>query len=149
MKKNLVRICAAALVLCTAVSFPTFAATLPEAVSQSAPRASEYISQSYIQVSREGNGEFAISFSIRGTGKMTRIGAESIVISEKVGSRWNEVVSYDQYDSGMSRTNAVSFANTIYFEGDIGTEYRFEVAVFAQDASGSDSESKIFTLIAV
>ncbi len=149
MKKNLVRICVATLVLCTTVSFPTFAATLPESVSLSTPRASEYISRSSIQVSREGNGEFAITFSVYGTGKMTRIGAKSIVISEKVGSRWNEVVSYDQYDGGMSRTNATSYANTIYFNGDIGTEYRFEVTVFAQDSSGSDTESETFTLIAV
>lgn len=149
MKRILPHICATALVFCMAVPFPTFAATLPEAVSLSAPRSSEYISSSFINVSREGNGQFSITFSVYGTGKMTRIGAKSIVISEKVGSRWSEVISYDQYDSGMSRTNATSYANTIYFNGDIGTEYRFEVTVFAQDSSGSDTESETFTLIAV
>lgn len=149
MKKNLVRICVATLVLCTTVSFPTFATTLPETDSLSAMRASEYISRSSIEVNREGNGEFAITFSIYGTGKMTRIGAKNIIISEKLGSGWSEVTSYDQYDAGMSRTNATSYANTIYFNGDIGTEYRFEVTVFAQDSSGSDTESETFTLIAV
>lgn len=149
MKKNLIRICVATLVLCTTVAFPTFATALPDTTSLSTLRASEYISRSSIKVSREGNGEFAITFSIYGTGRMTRIGAKSIVISEKVGSRWNEVISYDQYDSGMSRTNATSYANTIYFNGDIGTEYCFKITVFAQDFSGSDTESETFTLIAV
>ena len=74
-----------------------------------------------------------------------------IVGSEKpcIYSVPNKKQSYDQYDSGMSRTNATSYANIIYFNGDIGTEYRFEVTVFAQDSSGSDTESETFTLIAV
>lgn len=143
------RICAATLVLCTVVSSHVFAVSLPETISLSAPRSSEYIASSSINVTRERNGQFAITFSVYGTGKMTRIGAKSIVISEKVGSGWSEVVSYDQYDNGMSRTNATSYANTIYFAEDIGTEYRFNVTVFAQDSSGSDTESETFILTAV
>ena len=126
MKKNLICICVATLVLCTTVSFPTFAATLPETVSLSASRSSEYISSSSIDVSRKGNGQFAITFSIYGTGKMTSIGAKSIVISEKVGNRWSEIISYDQYDSGMFRTNDTFYANTIFFNVKIGTEYNFK-----------------------
>lgn len=149
MKKILVHVCATTLVLCTVAPLPTFAAMLPEAVPLSVQRASEYISHSLISVNREGNGEFSITFSVYGTGKMSRIGAKSIVISEKVGSRWSEVESYDQYDNGMSRVNASSYANTIYFDGDIGTEYRFEITVFAQDPSGFDTESETYTLMAV
>lgn len=149
MKKILTHICVATLLLCTTFSFPTFAATFPEPVSLSTTRSSEYISSSLIDVRQEGNGQFSITFSVYGTGKMTRIGAKSIVISEKVGGRWNEVTSYDQYDDGMSRTNATSYANTIYFDGDIGTEYRFKVTVFAQNSFGSDTESETFILTAV
>ena len=49
----------------------------------------------------------------------------------------------------MSRTNSATYANTLYFDGNIGTEYKFEVVVFAQDTSGSDTESKTFILNAV
>lgn len=149
MKKIFVRICATMLALSTVVSIPMFAAAAPNSTALSVSRSSEYIANSFIDVSREGNGQFAITFSIRGTGKMSRIGAKSITISEKVGSSWDEIVSYDQYDSGMSRTNSATYANTLYFDGNIGTEYKFEVVVFAQDTSGSDTESKTFILNAV
>lgn len=147
MKKTLARICIATLILCMTISFPVSAKTFLDNVPT--PLSSEYISRSFIEVNREGNGRFAVSFSIRGTGVMTRIGAKSIVISQKEGSHWSQVVSYDQYDSGMSKANSFSYANTIYFDGDIGSEYRFEVTVFAQDSSGSDTESESFILTAV
>ena len=150
MKKTFVRICAAILVLCMVSSLPTFAASAtnrPE--SESVLRASEYISSFAIDVTREWNGQLAITFSVIGTGRMSRIGAKSIEISEKVGNSWNEVVSYDQYDSGMSKTNTVTYANTIFFNGEIGTKYRIVVTIFSQGSTGSDSETETFIVTAV
>ena len=49
----------------------------------------------------------------------------------------------------MSKKNATSYANTIYFDGETGTRYRVEVSVFAEDAGGdSDSRSTTVTLTA-
>lgn len=53
------------------------------------------------------------------------------------------VESLNKDDSGMSKKNATSYANTIYFDGETGTRYRVEVSAFAEDAGGdSDSRSK-------
>lgn len=52
-------------------------------------------------------------------------------------------------DSGMSKKSATSYANTIFFDGVSGTQYRVEVSVFAEDMNGSsDSRSKTVTLTA-
>ena len=74
------------------------------------------------------------------------IGVEKIKIYEN-GTTLVESLNKD--DSGMSKKNATSYANTIYFDGETGTRYRVEVSVFAEDAGGdSDSRSKTVTLTA-
>lgn len=75
-----------------------------------------------------------------------QIGVEKIKIYEN-GTTLVESLNKD--DSGMSKKNATSYANTIYFDGETGTRYRVEVSVFAEDAGGdSDSRSKTVTLTA-
>lgn len=77
---------------------------------------------------------------------MKQIGVEEIRIYEN-GTRLVENLSKD--DSGMSKKSATSYANTIFFDGVSGTQYRVEVSVFAEDMNGSsDSRSKTVTLTA-
>lgn len=74
----------------------------------------------------------------------------SLALSIKIYENGTTLVeSLNKDDSGMSKKNATSYANTIYFDGETGTRYRVEVSVFAEDAGGdSDSRSKTVTLTA-
>ncbi|MCI8810280.1 MAG: hypothetical protein HFF84_09165 [Oscillibacter sp.] len=101
-----------------------------------------------VSVSRMGGGQLKIFFSTRGSGTMTRLGAESISISERADGSWQEVASFDRYDSGMSKANASMYKSQIYFDGTEGVEYRIVVTVFAEDSSGSDSRIKTFYVTA-
>lgn len=91
-----------------------------------------------------GNGQLNIHFTIQGTNRMSRIGARSIVIYEQPGVTWLKAASYDQYDEGMSATNAYIHGNSIYFNGTPGVLYQIVVTLFAQDSSGSDSRTQTF-----
>lgn len=125
-----------------ALSLPAFA------YSDSTYRASEQLTSYSMNVMPVENGRIAISFSVDGTGKMTRIGAESIVVYQQVGNTWVYANSLDQYDDGMSTTNSYYFGNTIYFNGIPGEYYRVELTIFAKDSSGSDSRMRTFYVTA-
>lgn len=111
-----------------------------------ATRASEQIRSYSISVTANRGGEIAIEVSVSALGLMKQIGVEEIRIYEN-GTRLVENLSKD--DSGMSKKSATSYANTIFFDGESGTQYRVEVTVFAEDMNGaSDSRSKTVTLTA-
>lgn len=126
------------LTLCAAFSICASAALL----------SSDQLYDYEVSVSRMGGGQLKISFSTWGSGRMMRLGAESIVISERSGGSWQEVASFDRYDSGMSKANTSLFKSQIYFDGTEGVEYRIVVTVFAEDSSGSDSRIKTFYVTA-
>ena len=111
-------------------------------------RASEQLTSYSINVKPIGGGRLAISFSVDGTGKMTRIGAKRIVVHQKVGGTWALANSLDQDDAGMISNNSYYHGNTIYYNGISGEEYRVEVTIFAEDASGSDSRTQTFYVTA-
>lgn len=102
-------------------------------------RASDYIDKYDIDAVATGGGDIAIKISVDGTGKMTSLGAEEIVVYEKISGRWMVAGYYDKSDSGMVGTNTSAFSNTIYFSGYTDTEYKIEVTIFSEDATGSDS----------
>ena len=111
-----------------------------------ATKASSQILKHSIDITANKGGEIAIEVSVTGNGLMKQIGVEKIKIYEN-GTTLVESLNKD--DSGMSKKNATSYANTIYFDGETGTRYRVEVSVFAEDAGGdSDSRSKTVTLTA-
>lgn len=111
-----------------------------------ATRASEQIRSHSITVTANKGGEIAIEVSVTGIGLMNQIGIEEILIYEN-GTRL--VKSFNKDDSGMFKRNATSYSNSIYFNGETGTEYWVEVTVFAEDMNGtSDSRSKTVVLTA-
>lgn len=83
-----------------------------------------------------------INFSIMGNNLMDKIGCESIHVYEKSGSRWALVDSWDEEDSGMSRSNAYSSSNTMYSDSEAGVEYKVVVTVFAEDSNGRDTRTR-------
>ena len=104
-------------------------------------RASEQISLHSIDVSVSG-GEIVTRFTIMGNATMDKLGCQNITIYEKRGSSWISVASFDEDDTGMSRTNAVQHSNSISWSCKSGVEYRVDVTVFAENSAGRDTRSK-------
>lgn len=130
----------------TSILFALVVLTIPAlAVSD---RASDQISGYYMVATPLQNGQIAIDFGVDATGKMTRLGADSIVVYEKEGSRWETVASWDRYDAGMSSTNKNTYSNTLFFDGTKSREYKITITIFAQDASGTDYRSDQFLITA-
>ena len=90
------------------------------------------------------SGELAVDFSITGSGRMEKIGCESIYIYKLVDSRWVLTDSQTENDTGMSKTSKVAHGNTISFAGTAGTEYMVVVTVFAEDDAARDTRSQTF-----
>ena len=78
-------------------------------VSASA-RASDQIGN-YLIKAKSDDGNIYVNFSVTGTGGMDRIGCESIYIYDR--SSGDLVESFDENDTGMSRSNTVRYANMI------------------------------------
>ena len=109
-------------------------------VSASA-RASDQIGN-YLIKAKSDDGNIYVNFSVTGTGGMERIGCESIYIYDR--SSGDLVESFDENDTGMSRSNTVRYANMITADCEVGTSYRVEVTIFAEDSSGRDTRSQTF-----
>lgn len=109
-------------------------------VSASA-RASDQIRSYLIQVESNDRNIY-VDFSVIGNGGMDRIGCESIYIYDR--SNGDLVDSFDENDTGMSRSNTVRYANMITADCEVGTSYRVEVTIFAEDSAGRDTRSQTF-----
>lgn len=75
---------------------------------------------------------------------MNKLGCESIKVYEKSGSRWISCETWDEDDTGMSRSNGAMYANTIYCDGDADVEYKVVVTIFAENDAGRDTRSQTF-----
>lgn len=106
-------------------------------------RASDQIS-SYRMNAVVRNGSIIVEFSVRGNGRMEKLGCQSIYIYEKNGNSWSFVESILEDDDGMSKTNSSSHTNTIYCGYEAGTEYKVVVTVFAENSAGRDARTKTF-----
>lgn len=106
-------------------------------------RSSKQISSYNITVTPATNS-LLVGFSINGSGIVSKLGCESITIYEKSGSRWIFVDSWDENDSGMSRSNGYTYKNTIYCNSESGVEYKVAVTVFAENDDGRDTRTQTF-----
>ena len=121
-------------ILIVFASIPVFAAE----------QASDQIYRYSIDVYETNDGRIAIDFDVVGTDTMNRIGAESIAVYYRDGSRWIFLGENTRDNNGMSRANTSSFTNTIYFDGDSGYDYKIVVEVFAENNEGYDSRIKTY-----
>lgn len=104
-------------------------------------RASDQLASHTISISTTP-GQIYVYASVVGTGSMSKIGCESIVVYRQVGSYWVIDYSYDEDDDHMSSTNTPAYAYTHYFNSIEGAYYMVEVTVFAEDDEGRDTRSK-------
>ena len=142
MKKTRVFIVSLLLICSISLTIPASAAAATDLPS---PRASDQISAYGMSAMAASNSRIAVQFNITASYQMAVIGAKTISIYEHHGTYWTYAGGYSQNDAGMTRTNAFHYGNTIYFNGESGTEYRVYVTVYAEDSSGaSDSRSTAF-----
>lgn len=106
--------------------------------------ASEQLDGYFIDVHESTHGQIAVDCSVYGSGIMDRIGAENITVYYKDGNQWMFLAEKTRDNNGMSHTNATSFSNTIYFDGDSGNDYKVVVEVFAENDEGYDSRIQTF-----
>lgn len=136
MKRGIHKLLAMALVLvalCSIIS-PALAAAPPELAS---PDASYYISNVYAEATGT-NGTVYVYFSIMATGKMSSLGATSIILYNSGG----QVASkYYLTTTGMMGSNQTFYSNTIPFYGLSSGSYFAEVYFKASNSSGYDTTS--------
>lgn len=90
----------------------------------------------------ESNNRIAVDFDVSSYDIMDCMGAESIAVYYKDGSRWIFLDEKTRDNNGMSHTNTSGFTNTIYFDGDSGCDYKVVVEIFAENDEGYDSRIK-------
>lgn len=107
-----------------------------------AETASGQINSYYIDVYESDDGQIAVELDVIGSGTMDHIGAESIAVYYKDGTRWIFFDEKTRDNSGMSRSNEKTFTNTIYYDVDSGCDYKVVVEIFAENDEGYDSRIK-------
>ena len=128
--------CLAVLLTCMTI----LAATVPVAA-----RASDQIFRYYLNATHIGGGTIAIEFSVSAVDTMNHLGAESITVMERTSFGWELVEEYEASDPKMSTYDLHYHGDTIYYYGDVETEYLIGITIFAEDYSGGyDSRSKTF-----
>ncbi|MDR1156816.1 MAG: hypothetical protein LBK75_00700 [Oscillospiraceae bacterium] len=110
---------------------------------------SDQISGYAMSVTPTSGSRLAIQFSVTASYQMAVIGGKTIAVYEKSGSSWTYVGGFAQSSTGMTRTNAFNYGNTIYYNGQSGKEYKVSVEVFAEDSTGaSDARTQVFYVTA-
>lgn len=132
-----------AIIMIVGTSFTAYAAEDKENVT----RASNYLSSYGISLAVVSNHQLAISVDVEAKRQMTSIGVFEIYIEE-----YNETLGdWDEYDVwyGSSNTslffayNSWDYAETFYFTGTPGKDYRVTFTCFAMDSTGGDTGSVI------
>lgn len=134
MKRNRISAFVMALILMFVMVVPAFAAET---------RASDQIS-SYTFDVNPVSGSLEVYFSVTGKAIMSEVGCQNIYVYEKVGSNWILAESFDEDDTGMSRTNRAFHTNSIYCDSEVGVKYQVIVTIFAENSVGRDTRSDTF-----
>lgn len=133
-KRVRMRMIANLMVLLLVFSYATVAA------NAATPRASDYIS-SYSGGIYWSGSNLKVSFDIVATGRMTTLGAGTIVIQKWTSNGWSPVKTfYSSSTSGMTGSNTTFYGGTVtYYSAPTGT-YRAKISFYAGNSNGSDSK---------
>lgn len=109
------------------------------------PRASYYLDSYMVLLTPNDDHTMTVDFGVYGTGKMTKIGVDSIVIEEQIpDGRWFETMTYypdDDYDDVYYSYDAYFHSGHITFIGQPGVIYRATINVYAGNSTGGDTRS--------
>lgn len=130
MRKKTLKIVSLILIIAALLTNMAFAADT---------RASEYIGAYHATVTPMGNGELKISFDITAMGYMDSIGATKVdVYSLATG----KVATFEYTDEGyeyMMGSDAVFYAKSVTYQGNVGEKYFAIVKFYAGDTTGGDT----------
>ena len=135
MKRRYLRNLVAAVCCLVIFSTTVFASEISE------NRASAQIISYYIEVSTDP-GKINVEFSVTGTGRVDKIGCESIYVYAKQDSRWRLVEAWVEDDEGMSRSNTVAHSNVIFCNGTARVDYKVVATIFSENSLGRDTRSE-------
>lgn len=142
MKSRLFKMIALVLVFALAVCpVSVMAATGDADGSIAEPQASNYIHVYSGSISNNG-GAVTVSFSIGGTGTMSSIGAQRIVIKNSSGST---VKTFHYYTTtGMMGYNTFAHGGSVTWTGgSASAKYYAVITLYAANSSGSDTATYI------
>lgn len=127
--------------------FPFADAAEPELM----PRASAYFSWIEWDITPIGNGDIQVYMGVGATGIMTKIGASSIAIYEKLpgATGFTMVHVFNQYNTPklLGTNKGTHIAEPIYTEGVAGAQYYASIAYYAENSSGNESLYRSTTII--
>lgn len=138
MKKKIVAVIAAVLLLCSTIS------------CMAAENASHYFDGYALGLSAQGNGIMAVSFSVYGTDVMDQIGAYSIEVEEEIGKDiWTtSFIAYGDKDPDKFYTyDFCDHTGSFTFYGFPGVRYRATMISYACNSDGEEY-SREFTCTA-
>lgn len=115
-------------------------------------RASDYLERYAIQLRAGGSGSMTINMSVDGTGPMSRVGVQKVVIDEKNSSTgtWHTYETWAGADDPdlYYATDAWFYMHTHYFDGTPGKYYRVTITAHAVlNGSGSDTGTVTSTTV--
>lgn len=134
------RILSLVLIIALSVAvFPLADAVEPELM----PRASAYFSRIEWDLTPIGNGDIQVYMTACATGYMTKLGATSIAIYEKLpdamGFTMVHVFNQDNTPNLLGTNKGSHIAEPIYTEGVAGAQYYASIAFYAENTSGSET----------
>lgn len=116
------------------------------------PRASYYFNNYSPELTPLASGCIHVSFSVSATHAMTKLGATSAVLYEKLPDAfgYTSVAAYnlDTAPSVMAYGKTTHYFGTTYTRAVTGAKYYLSVAFYAEDSNGSEakySSSPVFT----
>lgn len=119
--------------LCS-VMMPVFATNTDSGIS---PQASYYINAVSASASG-GTGSITVYFNIAATGKMTSLGAQSVLIYNSAGTLVKSF--YASSTTGMLASDRYSYSSSVTYNGATsGARYYAVVTFEASNSSGGDS----------
>lgn len=131
--KQIIRILSFVLILVMGLSGMASAAYEDEIT----PCSNAYIDSVKASVSKSGDTLY-VTFTTKGTGTMTSIGASCIKIYTSSGSLVKTF--WSSSNSSMLGSNRSSYTSSVSYDGTDGTTYYAVVTAYAKNSSGSGTE---------
>ena len=136
-KSRFIRMLAACMAAVLLLSIPVSAA----AADPVQPLASTHIKDNSAEATHPTSGAVKVSFTVKGYGTMTKLGAKSIKIYQSYdGNTYSLVKTYSSDStSGLLGSNKLSHSGSVTYSGYVGVYYKAYVQCYAQNSSGSES----------
>lgn len=113
-------------------------------------RASDRIYHSSASLAKKSDGDFSVYFSVRATGIMEKIGANSVEVQRKTITGWVTEYTFNTSNTpALQRENRDQYSAVLtYSPLFTGKEYRAVVMIYVKDATGTSTQQLTSRIIA-